>query len=117
MRLSTAIREGAKLRPPTTEWYAIHRSGHVYTCALGAAFEAITGKLPPDFDDAGDVDIPDLVESAIKPLLGGRNPHVDAPTGINTRGIVPTVFSVVVRLNDYYWTREAIADWLSEQGY
>ena len=47
MKLSEAIRRGAALRPQAFEMYqGTNEEGISTTCALGAAYEAITGRLP-----------------------------------------------------------------------
>src|SRR5690348_3269547 len=47
MKLSEAIRKGAALRPQCFETYKSRDSlGNWSTCALGAAYEAVTGELP-----------------------------------------------------------------------
>lgn len=46
MKLSEAIREGAKLRPQAFRAYYQYREDVLCTCALGAAFEALHGKVP-----------------------------------------------------------------------
>lgn len=46
-KLSDLIRQGAKLRPPATEPRAFTlENGAVCSCALGAAYEAKTGRSP-----------------------------------------------------------------------
>ena len=87
MKLSAAIRIGAKLRPQCRAFYAEDGA----TCALGAAFEAITHRLPK-------MDDPEL-DSVLDPL---------APTA---------VLREVVTRNDDGQTREEIADWLESIGY
>ena len=48
MKLSEAIRQGAAIRPQAYRDYCTRLpDGGYATCALGAAYEALTGQLPP----------------------------------------------------------------------
>lgn len=112
-KLSRAIREGAKLRPQCTGDYTLTREidGQIVdcTCALGAAFEAITGRLPlRDFLDDND-----RVLRTIRRSTGlSWTIQVNLPAGdLQTHPLAATSI-----LNDSGWTREQIADWLESQG-
>lgn len=50
-KLSTLIREGAALRPPTYGQFFEDRDGVLCSCALGAAYEAATGKTEGTTDE------------------------------------------------------------------
>jgi hypothetical protein len=112
MKLSEAILAGARLRPQTRHSYFSDPSdGPVGSCALGAAYEAVTGQADLDTDDAefeqGPFGITDLfgiehTARIVYPVNGAR----------------PLVHRVVTLLNDEDgWSREAIAAYLAEQGY
>ena len=93
MKLSEAIREGAKLRPQCKgAFYSTNDQGVVSSCALGAAYEAVTGELPhaPLIDWH---DVPNFPE---------------LPSTIETR---------IIAMNDSGRTREEIADILASEGY
>jgi hypothetical protein len=102
MRLSEAIREGAKLGP---QWFGILTmsmpDGRVGCCALGAAGLAVFGK------DAT------INETAIKgafPLLAKDAYYPGAAAKFRA---YRQVGACVTSLNDgERWTREAIADWV-----
>lgn len=114
MKLSEAIREGAKLRPQAFGDYIREvedpaHPGHylTYTCAQGAAFEVIAGELPES----------QWKEKRVNPTLckvcGVGNKRLSHPQFGRM-----CVLSMVGLLNDdARWTREQIADWLEERGY
>lgn len=92
-KLSEAIRAGAKLRPQARGFY--FASGA--SCALGAAYEAITGK----YHEAGeDWDGPDM-----------------SRWFTNTFGLSSLLGTQVTEKNDAGKTRESIADELESQGF
>lgn len=98
MKLSEAIRIGAALRPQAHRDYCdVLPDGRYATCALGAAYEALTGQLPPSVYDGNRY----LIDNAI----------VDA-TGATAR-----IRQQVARWNDEEaLTREEIAARLEAQG-
>ena len=98
MKLSEAIRAGAALRPQAHGEYVINYwNGPSRTCAIGAAYEGITGKLP-DPDWADDLN---RVRKTIYKATGADD----------------VLLNTVIQLNDdQYQTREQIADWLEAQG-
>lgn len=103
MRLSEAIRIGAKLRPQTTAGEYIEPHGG--SCALGAAYEAIA-----DGDDVLEDVCDDELEEAF-PILRDSEPSVACPSCANTVHMSP--MGLIVHLNDTHkWTREQIADWV-----
>ena len=94
MKLSEAIRTGAAKRPQAFSDYIDHWSdGTVTTCALGAAYEALMGVLPPSSRiDQGHV------LATLKSLASSD------------------VLQEVILLNDAEWTRAEIADYLAGRG-
>lgn len=99
MKLSEAIREGAKLHPQIFGSYRKFDRDMcevVGTCALGAVLVA-TG-----------VDVDDL--KAAYPVLNTSGPRCPQ---CRTKGDGWTVHGLVTHLNDLHeWTRERIADWV-----
>jgi hypothetical protein len=87
MSLSAAIRIGAKLRPQCTTGQYFDNGA---SCAMGAAYEAIEGRVPP----------------------GGLLAWFD-------QRFSPSSFLIteVINRNDRGQTREQIADWLESIGY
>lgn len=122
MKLSEAIREGAKLRPQAMEWYTVETTnGQATTCAIGAAYEALTNQLV-DSDDYGAEDITRDVEHTIENKIG--RPYlfstiVRLPENIPTFAGDQLPFGIAIATlnDDAHWTREAIADWLESEGY
>lgn len=96
---SAAIREGAKLRPQTTETYfdSLGRS-----CALGAGLEACFG-----YEDDNMAKLVGMYPYLQSVLVSCPAAGCDAGiTDVTIEGLIP-------HLNDdHRWTREAIADWL-----
>lgn len=93
MKLSEAIREGAKLRPQTS-WEFLCKDG---SCAMGAAYEA-TFEYQLPFRITKMLDI--------YPILGQKviNPVTYAKTDL---------YTAIVWLNFLPWSREAIAEWVA----
>lgn len=92
LRLSDAIRIGAKLHPQGHS--ALYENGK--TCALGAAFVATFGRVPAPIGAAE----PDYMRLyATYPAL---------------RKLKRDIWN---RNDGYGWTREQIADWVEAQGY
>jgi hypothetical protein len=97
MKLSAAIRAGAKLKPQSP-WETKHVGS---SCALGAAADAVGLTI----DDGGDAR---LLE--VWPELGDQVPIVDEiPAG--------TLQKLVCSLNNGGRTREQIADIIEPMGY
>ena len=93
MKLSEAIREGAKLRPQA--FSALFCDGK--TCALGAACDAV-GAITWRGDKG---ELTGFVPSHYFPALED-----------------PDLYLAITRMNDFQrMTREQIADWVEEQGY
>lgn len=93
MRLSSAMRMGATLRPQCTgDMFLNGRS-----CALGAAIEAVTGRT-----DYYSGDVPNI--SDFWPFLGRAG------------GLPSDLMNEITDRNDSGYTREQIADWLESRG-
>lgn len=92
LKLSQAMRIGARMRPQT-------RAGCLFvdgaSCALGAAYEGLTGKT------CGTSEYHKVRQAF---------PAVNGKDGLNNLGFQ------IARKNDRGWTREAIADWLESKG-
>lgn len=125
IKLSEAIRQGAKLRPMATGDFFVKEewSEDVSSCALGAAYEAIHRLEGVAFDD----DDYDLMLKSLRTIEGrlfedwpilnqvwceARSEWIaegnDAPI---------TLQEVIQDMNDFgKFTREEIADWLESIG-
>jgi hypothetical protein len=101
MKLSEAIRIGATKRPQAVDDFAVeypNQPGQICTCALGAAYEGITGQVPPLSYTAKQ-------EAEIRMTI------------IAATGVTLNTYCQVMEFNDYeHYTREAIAAWLEGQG-
>lgn len=97
MKLSDAIREGAKLRPQG--FGSMYSDGK--SCALGAAYEAAFGKLPMEND---------MPLRRRFPILASHRTSCPECEYKYIRDLG----TIITHLNDppHLWTREAIADWL-----
>lgn len=109
MRLSEAIRAGAKLTP---QWFGSMSDG-VGTCALGGAFLVLTGHLPsPGVSLANGYNSWRDLAGATEMLLMSTAP----PCGCNPFKRYGGGFNVndsIIHLNDNHrWTREAISEWV-----
>lgn len=104
--LSDAIREGLKLRPQAQRLFVKGFDGVIRSCALGAAYEALTGETPLGGMD--DWDAYKTVEIAFPYICIG---HVPCP--VNHCGCDESVEALTMHLNDdHQWTREQIADFV-----
>lgn len=102
MKLSEAIRAGAKMRPQSFGRMFGFTEGDAYgSCALGGAFESLCGV--PHFD-----------EHKMTGFLTQRFPILDARAEIPTHPGVPCSLRLgIMMLNDNSkWSREAIAEWV-----
>lgn len=90
MKLSEAIREGAKLRP---QYFGADYFGNGGSCALGAAYEAVTGHGHYYADDAPTIE--DLFPSLT----------------------VELEMEIWDKNDQECLSREQIADWLEARGY
>lgn len=124
LKLSEAIREGAKLKPQGSDTFfsvaGYDRKEGLYkhsTCALGAAFDFIEGEV----DDSevavwSNDEIEDTLVFAF-PLLKGvedvKCPGRDCALFGGRHD--STLFNVITTLNDAHgWEREEIADWVEQ---
>lgn len=114
MKLSEAIREGAKLRPQGYGFYfGIHFDDEqLCSCALGAALESVYGNDAPSLAEMlGD----NAVEEMFARFAINRLERFDNPARPGMRG---PLWDVIIQLNDRQcWSREAIADWVESIGY
>lgn len=98
MRLSEAIRKGAKLRP---QLRGIGLTNGVATCALGAAHESIWGFVTDDGESYRRL-------RNLFPFLDERMDTAFGPSDV--------LGQIYYRNDIKGWTREEIADWV-EQNY
>ncbi len=117
MKLSEAIREGAKLRPQGRLTYFSRDADTCLSCALGAAYEAITHEITILIVPENDIDSVIITlqnETGVNMDDRVSFPDLSASNGI---GFEASVYNAISWLNDdYHWTREAIADWLESIG-
>lgn len=106
MKLSEAIRAGAKLRPMGEEDYFVEVAKEgICSCALGAAYEALMGRINEDHDDVS------AALEYVYPWLF-RDGWLVGPNGLRY-----SIGNVVAWTNDSgRFTREEIADWLETCG-
>lgn len=108
MKLSKAIREGAKLRPQIHgDFFMPLAEGGLGSCALGAAAEIVNGE--PGFT----LDLEDDLTTAFPSLN-----HIVKGACIKSRGYVPgaRLFDFIAVANDDGASREEIADFLESVG-
>lgn len=109
IKLSEAIREGAKLRPMCQDRYFGYVGNAVTesktwlgSCALGAAYEAITGETEVE-------SMMETLENVCQHLFS--EPWLESPKAQYTLAYV------IYDMNDSgRFTREEIADWLESIG-
>lgn len=105
LTLSDAILKGATLRPQgRAAYFSPNEFDIVASCALGAAFEAVTGRREHLFDTTiiGTLEEhwPSLDQDIVHPIS-----HFHRP-----------LWDVITDLNDLAgWSREQIAAWLKEK--
>lgn len=121
MKLSQAIREGAKLAPQIhgDVCHSIKlKTGEVVkgTDALGAAYHAVTGELPPSaIVKWGISRSPEAVRQMMKTLGFDTDPQIPSTTSYTGKQALSVA---IIEANDVKWqTREQIADWLESIGY
>lgn len=106
MKLSAAMREGAKLRPQAIGAYFYDGK----SCALGAAAEALDAAM---YERGSDRAVEKLLGNQFG-LWGRKTTKLPCPAGCHTEYIVG---HMITHLNDDHdWEREAIADWLEGLG-
>jgi hypothetical protein len=104
MKLSDAIRKGAEQRPKCSFNLFAYRGGVLHSCALGAAYEAVFG-APTGYQDQHEY-FGELV--LVYPELDERPAEW---------GDGPSLAVEITFRNDHHGeSREAIAEWLKEQG-
>ncbi len=130
MKLSTAILKGSKLKPKTVgDLFTFTKKGKVYSCALGAALDAVGG-----FDKLGlnlskiqeDGELKDLFPAS-KTFQASKTLDKEFPILLNKEKLFKHpvkkteqdfLSNIIVNLNDYgEWSRERIAKWVAKQGY
>lgn len=108
MKLSEAIKEGAKLTKPQIGRFAYLGHDGLRCCALGAAVYYLEGEVMP-------IDDRRIVMNILKSNHIDVEQWVEHPERVN-HDLTPLKF-VVQELNDSCnWTREQIADWLEGLG-
>lgn len=113
LNLSAAIRAGAALRPQATGMFFQYNYGKLCSCALGAAYEAVTGKQT--MPDALKLGGGSIYLSQRFPLLNRTLVFGEQPEPVQKPGVSQTVSTVIIDLNDnHQWSREQIADWLEQ---
>jgi hypothetical protein len=121
MKLSEAIREGAKETfPGTVAMFSLRSSsGALEACALGAAYYGRFGNPTKPEDFRGwDGRIRPSAEAPFYKQLSAQWPEllteVEYPLGL----IPGQLQKAIYMLNDNHnWTREQIADWVESLGY
>ena len=112
MDLATAIREGSTKRGPARGHFfrvtcAVDGIETVGSCALGAAFEALTGR-----SKAGTYEYISKTLAAAFPALTRAEARCPMAGDCAVDGTAP-LFDLIPHLNDDHgWTRERIADWV-----
>lgn len=108
MRLSEAIRKGSELRPMGKRALFVRREdGVICSCALGAAYEAITGSHTT----------PSVIDIAARDPLGNSFPALFKPFATSVSGYDLQLHEIIAQTNDSgKFTREEIADWLESIG-
>ncbi len=83
------------------------------TCALGAAVDAISGKMPKTAGEwhENNMDVHDLCLRF--PILMLMTDEFGSSYSCGCHKYADRLFEQIIHLNDYHkWTREAIADWV-----
>lgn len=103
-RLSEAIEAGAQKRAQSFGMYFQERSGQLCSCALGAAYEAVTGNTKMQMG---------LLAQRF-PILNRIVPSALVPAGLNLSAPT-TLYDVVVKLSDEkFERREEIAEYVRQ---
>lgn len=121
MKLSEAIREGAKLRPQAIGDYFLARNdGEICSCALGAAYERVVNF--PNFkvtdsglDETDAKEITKILEQEF-PFIS-ENEFICCPDEYCDYSFLENTWNgLIAHFNDNHeMTREEIADWLEEK--
>lgn len=125
VKLSEAIREGAKLRPQSAGSnlgdYSFNERREICSCAMGAAYEAVGLVRPVDQGKPWPNEIRKQNVDHIFSLWPVLNEVVELPVEvckfcylfIGQGETDAKLFKVITHVNDYHgWTREQIADWV-----
>jgi hypothetical protein len=116
MKLSAAVRIGAQLHPPAYgDVMQIDEQGMIQTDPLGAAYEAVTGHLPPHTQTPADIA---EVRSCLHSACGIDWDQIVARPGSDQWGTRESdLWDVITLLHDVDgWSREEIASWLERIG-
>lgn len=117
MRLSEAIREGAKLRPMTTGWPFTRDNEGWRSCALGAAYEGTFPGATATVLDYQAQHARYAWGNAAVATLVNLFPALAGGIDVDRKGYALPLYDVVVAMNDSRkYTREEIADWLESIG-
>lgn len=112
IKLSTAIREGAKIRPQCfSDYFLKDDVGVLCSCALGAAYETFHGgildlhKMPDPFEIIAEFGI-------------DHEQYIYLCPHNCDFGLEKSMQDLIAHLNDYHkWTREQIADHVESLGH
>lgn len=122
MKLSEAIREGAKLHPYTPlvwaffEYSSFEMVGQgkaskiIATDALGAAWEGLFGKVETSLHTPPNEEVEDIIS---KETGADLQQKITNPSDLRNEPLS----DILVDLHEKQWTREQIADWLESVGY
>lgn len=119
-RLSALIRAGAALRGAAEGDYRIDTPTGAHTCALGAAYEAATGELPPVRGLGSHIPTQraDELVGAVLEEATGFNMQQRVKLPGTWAGQEVTLLPTVMAWNDdLHWSRERIADELEQIGF
>ena len=108
MKLSEAIRKGARQYPKTTGTLHEYYDGEHMVCSLGAAYVGAFGELSPLHQDGPSYE-------RLKERFPELNEFHPEPEAIS--GTAQLMEMVWMRNDSAGMTREAIADWLESLGY
>lgn len=113
MKLSEAMRKGAKAHPQISGEYSLldpETGEHaVGTCAIGAAYYAVFNEIANPYNS---------VERKLEARTGAPlHSVVGAPAGIPVPASTDLADTIILLNDQYGWTREQIADWLEGIGY
>jgi hypothetical protein len=113
MKLSEAIRAGAKIRPQCHGGLFQIDGGEIKSCALGAALEGAGLYTPSEEEILASTTLLNKWSE-----LGGGDYLCPSPRHPSEDTEEFHLEILIEHLNDVHrWTRERIADWLEEKGY
>lgn len=115
IKLSTAIREGAQLRPQSIGAFfrkLSNEDNNIGSCVLGACAEGSGLTFDTQWVNGSNRPVIDYLEQRFPTL---DNIYAFCPHDECKRSVL---YDCLLVLNDTHkWTREAIADWLASIGY